>query len=539
MHLTSKHYITTFIRAEHEHRQLLTNLISKIKSHFLLVHCLDPICSQQQNERNVATTTTTTLATTTECTMDDECVASDEALAASSIKQPNNHRQVDMNIFNCIEQVFLNGLRTHKSDNTPDIWPFIEALHWLNPQMTTSIANQLQQTTINHHNQHQHHHIPLQRIRNNRALTWIYECLETRTLSKKLQFLLSDHEHLANCYEITAYVHSKRYMNALFCCLHAIECEKPNLLSEISSTLYEIRSDIGSVGDECASMTNSATTNRNTSGDPINDDRRRYNSDTERERSMQPLKSASCSADVDHNSTSSDHIGNMGNTRSLPINYDLSPSSSLYDISDVMAVDQQQIQLQERPSFGGGRLSKPTTKSLKVTSPSSSVAERRHRRRFGGRMRIKCKHMISQRLRPWISLPDVRGSATGRSKTTINRCRSQPIFRSNQARVNKLTAENLALNDRCLTQMKAMPTPRTAPRFDRLDLASNDCIDLTPINLVSITAPVLIAKLECTQCKQYMVLLVYMYIYYCTHIYIRPKSHVYSAPKQKHTNIEI
>lgn len=182
MHLSSKHYITTFIRAESEHRQILSELVAN------LCHTPDGAWNQPDGLQRLHT---------------------------------------------CIEKIFVNGLRHHKPDNTPDCWRFIEGLNWLNPQMTASITNNFgrQSATV---------HIPFTRIRNDKALAWMYESLQTKTLSKKLTYLLSDTEHLTNCYEITAYLHSKRYVNALFICLNALETEHNcDLLSQIDQNLYE------------------------------------------------------------------------------------------------------------------------------------------------------------------------------------------------------------------------------------------------------------------------------------------------------------
>lgn len=442
MHLTSKHYITTFIRAENEHRQILSNLILRIKSHFLLVHCPDSNC--QNNQRQVAVT------------------QPDRDAVPESREQQQHSHPIDLHIFNCIEKIFLNGLRAQKPDHTPDIWRFIAGLSWLNPQMTTSIANQLQQASIA--NQYHHHHIPLRRIRNNRALAWIYECLETRTLSKKLQYLLSDHEHLANCYEITAYMHSERYVVALFCCLNAIEHEKPNLLSEIDKSLYEIRSDIRT-GAKCDSHISS------TSGDLVDELR----NDTERQWTLSRTSDASCSAAVAENTPR----GTMGNSRSLLFNYDDTPHSSRWGSSSGVLDEQQQARRHEVPEKRTPR---------EGAAPSSSA--RKHKRRYSSRMRFK--HMISQRLRPWISLPDVAVAC----KPTLIRCRSQPTFRASKSRINKLTAANLAFNDRCLTPMSTWITPRRT-HFDRLNVEIGDNIDLTPINLVSMRAAISHDALPC------------------------------------------
>lgn len=101
--------------------------------------------------------------------------------------------------------------------------------------MTISIANQHEATNS------PAIHIPYARIRNNKALCWIYENLQQRKLSQKLKYLVSDAEHLTACYEITAFLQNEHYQAALFMCLSACETNQPNLLSQIDVRLYTDR----------------------------------------------------------------------------------------------------------------------------------------------------------------------------------------------------------------------------------------------------------------------------------------------------------
>lgn len=80
-------------------------------------------------------------------------------------------------------------------------------------------------------------HIPVARIKNDKALSWIYENLDANKLSHKLKYLVSDTEHLNGCYEVWAFLQNERYLGAFFLCLRAVENNQPNLLSQIDSTL--------------------------------------------------------------------------------------------------------------------------------------------------------------------------------------------------------------------------------------------------------------------------------------------------------------
>lgn len=112
----------------------------------------------------------------------------------------------------------------------PDIWRFIEGLNWLNPSLTASIANRSCSPTI---------HIPYARIKNDKALAWIYESLESHSLSQKVKCLLTDSEHLNTCYEVTAFLQNEKYVGAFLLCLKAIENNQSNLLTQIDVALYK------------------------------------------------------------------------------------------------------------------------------------------------------------------------------------------------------------------------------------------------------------------------------------------------------------
>lgn len=68
---------------------------------------------------------------------------------------------------------------------------------------------------------------------------WIYENLLAHQLTTKLQCLLSDNEHLTNCYEVTlAFFGSRKFVEALYICLNAFDNEQYDILLQIDQNLY-------------------------------------------------------------------------------------------------------------------------------------------------------------------------------------------------------------------------------------------------------------------------------------------------------------
>lgn len=86
-------------------------------------------------------------------------------------------------------------------------------------------------------------HIPYYRIRSDRALRWIYEHLARKKLSQKLNYLVSDREHLSNCYESFAFLQNQHYVEAFLICLKSIENDQLNLLTQIDPNLYKNQID--------------------------------------------------------------------------------------------------------------------------------------------------------------------------------------------------------------------------------------------------------------------------------------------------------
>lgn len=539
MHLSSKHYITTFLRAENEHRQILSDLVSKIQL-FLLTH------RHPRNSNIDGSTSCHSGGGEVEAggggregvpsTAPSKNILLNSPSSSTTTITTITTSDPIFRIYLCIERIFHNGLRIFKQDNTPDCWRFIEGLNWLNPQMTISIANQLIRSSIIH--------IPYNRIRNDKALAWIYECLETKTLSSKLKYLLSDREHLENCYEITAYLHSKRYVNALFICLNAIELEQQDFLSEIDQSLYEIRGEIGFTGsgtgyigigsDEDEFRCNTIPSlvlhqnfyheeddrdnSRNSGGGGSADSSscKNNNNTNSSHNNIKGHKRAtshpnvsgaiSCFSVIDQNSS----LRKMGNSKSLQFSYDDSPDSSrrssfaggasspipgtstdeLIPLTTTTTITRR---VKRHDLYGRGEFNSPKLGPQCSTGSNSSTRKQQQaqQRRHSSRNRIKCKHLISQKLRPWTSLPDIRLSISNKAKfKQIVRSRSQTL-RTDKSRI-RLTAENLAFKECYETPCKSKTNLTTMMKIksmghlkiNNIDAINSDNLDLTPINLV-------------------------------------------------------
>lgn len=77
------------------------------------------------------------------------------------------------------------------------------------------------------------------RIRNDKALMWLYENLLMHQLKTKLECLLSDNEHLTNCYEVTlAFLGTMKFVESLYICLKAFDRKQYDILLQIDQNLY-------------------------------------------------------------------------------------------------------------------------------------------------------------------------------------------------------------------------------------------------------------------------------------------------------------
>lgn len=253
---------------------------------------------------------------------------------------------------------------------SPDIWCFIEALNWLNPTMIASLANSSLFDDANCSQQ-----LPkVSRIRKDKALSWIFENLKNNRLMTKLKCLLSDAEHLVTCYEVTiAFFHSKKFVEAMFECLTALELHDVQLLTQIDRNLYTISANAvdWQFPDAFASSVGQSVVSESRKREKCNE-------------------IENCDSKVD----------NRHRKRS---NWCTNSATNL----------------------------------------NRNIAERM--RKHSNRVRCKCKHLISVKIRQWVSLPDIRSPKRARK---LFRTRSVPIrLKKDRPR---LTAATLAINEKKL-----------------------------------------------------------------------------------------
>lgn len=273
-------------------------------------------------------------------------------------------------------------------------------------------------------------------IRNDKAMAWIYENLVTNELQTKLKYLLSDSDHLVNCYEVTvSFFHDKKFVNALFLCLSAYDNKQYNLLAQIDRDLY-------------------ATAAPYLNANKFGDDNKLHDSYL--------ITKPGVMRENDNSK--------MGNNNSMPLycdSTDISRRSSL-----TMACDYSVF----------NNCDKSIVRSANLLT-DKSVAKRL--RKQSNRYRCRSKHLISTKIRPWVSLPDVTlNTNIAIIAHRLIKSKSQPI-RLRKART-KLTVENLALKEG-----KNVPSIRISQRssqkiaksFESDEFRAN--IDaLNPINLV-------------------------------------------------------
>lgn len=73
-----------------------------------------------------------------------------------------------------------------------------------------------------------------------KGLQWMFQCLQQRCLSENLNWLITDKEHMGQCYESTAFLRDERYADAMMVCFNALERGQPTLLSQIDPCLYAV-----------------------------------------------------------------------------------------------------------------------------------------------------------------------------------------------------------------------------------------------------------------------------------------------------------
>lgn len=138
-----------------------------------------------------------------------------------------------------------------------DCSSFIQGLCWLQPDISNSILS-----IDNEYRPHLPTH-----IKTDKVSFWLYRNVEDHRLSQKLSWLLSDKEHLLNCYNNNAFMCQEKYTEATLICLRALERSEPSLISDIDPCLFLYFNKSGGnpkVHRRCSSFPGSSNFSRNT-----------------------------------------------------------------------------------------------------------------------------------------------------------------------------------------------------------------------------------------------------------------------------------
>lgn len=106
--------------------------------------------------------------------------------------------------------------------NEPDVWEVIKGLKFSNPAISLHVKRARAATVVSE----------------DYGLLWIFQCVLQRCLSKNLNWLVTDKEHMSQCYESTAFLRDESYADAMMICFNALERGQPTLLSRIDPSLY-------------------------------------------------------------------------------------------------------------------------------------------------------------------------------------------------------------------------------------------------------------------------------------------------------------
>ncbi|CAK9828348.1 Run domain Beclin-1-interacting and cysteine-rich domain-containing protein [Anthophora retusa] len=131
-------------------------------------------------------------------------------------------------LHNVMERIFKHGCRIFNRNGEPDCWIFIQGLNWLQPLVLSPVDSETEDY---------HSNVPT-RITSQKDMLWLYESLESHSLSHKLSWLLSDKEHLHYCFEPWAFLCQENLAEATLLCLRAVEKNQPILLTEIDPSLF-------------------------------------------------------------------------------------------------------------------------------------------------------------------------------------------------------------------------------------------------------------------------------------------------------------
>lgn len=103
------------------------------------------------------------------------------------------------------------------------MWEVIKGLQFSNPAISLHVIRARPASIV---------------VSDDKGLLWIFQCVQQRCLSKNLNWLVTDKEHMGQCYESSAYLRDDRYADAMMICFNALERGQPTLLSRIDPVLY-------------------------------------------------------------------------------------------------------------------------------------------------------------------------------------------------------------------------------------------------------------------------------------------------------------
>lgn len=121
----------------------------------------------------------------------------------------------------CIENIFTHRIKIFNAKNNPDVWKVVEGLRFSNPSISLRITSEHSRTATT-----------------DKGLQWMFQCLQQRCLSENLNWLITDKEHMGQCYESIAFLRDEKFSDAMMVCFNALERGQPTLLSQIDPRLY-------------------------------------------------------------------------------------------------------------------------------------------------------------------------------------------------------------------------------------------------------------------------------------------------------------
>ncbi|XP_058811221.1 run domain Beclin-1-interacting and cysteine-rich domain-containing protein isoform X2 [Topomyia yanbarensis] len=129
-----------------------------------------------------------------------------------------------------IKRIFTHGIKVFNDENIPDVWKVIEGLKFSNPAISLRVKRS-----------------EIGSVSMDKGLLWIFQCIQQRCVSENINWLITDKEHMGQCYERTAFLRDEKYADAMMVCLNALERGQLALLSQIDPSLYAQNQLLGTI----------------------------------------------------------------------------------------------------------------------------------------------------------------------------------------------------------------------------------------------------------------------------------------------------